>query len=139
MGLAQIHGYIVGGTIIGSWLLVMVVALILRVARPNGEVPWFWRLVSVAQIILGVQLLYGIVLFVRSWLGAGGFPGPDVFTHVFHPLYGFLFPGVVLFYGHKFSREERLHPLSAFAMVGLVNFGLSFRALMVAAPQLFGG
>ncbi|MEE8600997.1 hypothetical protein [Euzebya tangerina] len=139
MSIAQIHGYVFGWAIIGSWLLVMVVALILRVARPNGDVPWFWKLVSAAQIILGVQLLYGLFLFLRAWLGDGGLPGIGVFNHVFHPLYGFIFPGVVLFYGHKFSREERLHPLSAFAVVGLVNFGLTFRALMVAAPQFFGG
>ena len=36
---------------------------------------------------------------------------------------------VVLFYGHKFAREGRFHPLLVFAVVGLVNFGLTARGL----------
>lgn len=127
LDMAQIHGYLFGFAVIGSWLVVMVTALVLRVARRHGDVPWFWRLVSAAQILLGVQLLYGAWLFLR-----GGRPGPDTFTHVFHPLYAFVFPLIVLFYGHKLAREGRLHPLSAFALVGLVNFGLTARAFMVA-------
>ncbi|MGI9017731.1 MAG: hypothetical protein ACR2HR_11625 [Euzebya sp.] len=132
MTFAQIHGYVIGVTIIGSWLVIMVVALILRAVKSDGEVNWFWRVVSAAQILLGVQLLLGIVLYLRAWLGDGGLPGPDTFTHIFHPLYGIVFPAVVLFYGHKFAREGRVHPLTAFAIVGLVNFGLTARAFLVA-------
>lgn len=123
--LAQIHGYLFGIIIVASWLIIMVIALVLRVARHDGDVGWFWRLVSIAQILLGIQLVYGTVLFL-----IGGRPGPDTFTHVFHPLYAFVFPAIVLFYGHKVSRDGRMHPLSAFAVVGLVNFGLTARAFM---------
>ena len=132
MSIVEIHGYVLGFGIIGSWLVVMLLSLVLRVVRgrsPDGgaEIGWFWRVVSFAQILLGVQLLVGAYLFI-----VGGRPGPDTFIHVFHPLYGFVFPGVVLFYGHKLAREGRVHPLTAFAVVGLVNFGLTARAFMVA-------
>lgn len=125
--LAQIHGYLFGVTVIASWLVIMIVALILRIAKRDGDVAWFWRLVSIAQVLLAIQLLYGTALFLL-----GGRPGPDTFTHVFHPLYAFVFPAIVLFYGHKLAREGRIHPLSAFAVVGLVNFGLTARAFIVA-------
>jgi hypothetical protein len=140
VSVAQVHGYVLGFGIIGSWLVVMLLSLVLRAlaarstdrdagsdAGADAEVPWFWRVVSAAQILLGVQLLVGAYLFL-----AGGRPGPDTFIHVFHPLYGFVFPGIVLVYGHKLAREGRVHPFTAFAVVGLVNFGLTARAFMVA-------
>lgn len=127
MDIAQIHGYVLGAGIIGGWLLISVVAGVLRLAKggdPSGaaEVPWFWRLVSIAQVLLGVQLLVGAYLFI-----AGGRPGPDTFTHVFHPLYGFVFPAIVLFIAHKQSREGRRHPFTAFAVAGFVIFALTLR------------
>jgi hypothetical protein len=128
VSIAAVHGYVLGFGIIGSWFGIMVLSIILRAVKRDGEVAWFWKVVSFAQILLGIQLLIGAYLFI-----VGGRPGPDTFTHVFHPLYGFVFPGVVLFYGHKLAREGRIHPLSAFAVVGLVNFGLTARAWMVAA------
>jgi hypothetical protein len=125
--IASIHGYVIGTTIIGSWLVIMLLALVLRVVKrgaPDGaaDVGWFWRVVSVAQVLLVVQLLVGAYLFIR-----GGRPGPDGFTHAFHPLYGFVFPAVVLFYAHKLSREGRVNPFTAFATAGLVIFGLTLR------------
>lgn len=124
MSIAQIHGYVVGGTIVGSWLLVMILALVLRIAAGDRDVPWFWRIVSGAQILLAVQLLFGLVL-----LAIGRRPAADLFTTSFHLLYGFVFPLVVLTVGHKYARDGRYHPLTAFAVVGLVNFGLTARGL----------
>ncbi len=124
MNIAQIHGWVVGGTIVGSWLLIMVLALVLRAVAGQREVPWFWKLVSGAQVLLGLQLLFGLVL-----LAIGRRPAADLFTTSFHLLYGFVFPLVVLFFGHKWAREGRFHPLTAFAVVGLVNFGLTARGM----------
>ncbi len=45
--------------------------------------------------------------------------------------YALLSPLVVLFFAHKLSREGRVNPYTAFAIVGLVNFGLTFRAFQV--------
>lgn len=124
---AALHGYMIGIALIGSWFVVMVVALVLRVAKRDGETPFFWRIVSIAQVLIALQLLIGLGLFA-----AGGRPAADTFDTVFHMLYGAVFPGIVLFYGHKVAREGRMHPLSAFATVGLVNFGLTARSFMVA-------
>lgn len=124
---AALHGYVLGLALIGSWFVVMVVALVLRVVRRDGDVPFFWRIVSIAQVLIAVQLLLGLGLFV-----AGGRPAATTFDTVFHMLYGAVFPGIVLFFGHKVARDGRMHPLSAFATVGLVNFGLTARSFMVA-------
>lgn len=124
MSISQIHGYVIGGAVVGSWLVIMILALVLRAVRGNGDVPWFWKIVSGAQILLALQILFGLVLFA-----IGRRPAADLFTTAFHLLYGFVFPLVVLTIGHKFAREGRYHPLTVFAVVGLVNFGLTARGL----------
>ena len=125
VNIAEVHGWVVGGTIVGSWLLIMVLALVLRVVAGDRDVPWFWKIVSAAQLLLGLQLIFGLVLLA---MGRRPIPG-DLFINSFHILYGFVFPLVVLFFGHKWAREQRYHPLTAFAVVGLVNFGLTARGM----------
>lgn len=134
MSFAQIHGYILGFGVIGSWAVIMFWALALRFTRYR-DTPTFWKAVSVAQVLLAVQLLVGIVLLVTG--ARPGPPGNDgLGTVLFHLSYGLLSPLVVLFVAHKFARDGRVNPHTAFAVVGLVNFGLTFRAFQVG---IFGG
>lgn len=122
MDIVSIHGQVIAFAIMGSWAAVMVVSLILRIVAADAEVGWFWRVVSFAQILLVVQLIIGVYLWIR-----GGPPGTDTLTHVFHPLYGFVFPAIVLFYAHRFARDGRMHRFSAFATAGLVILALTLR------------
>lgn len=119
----QFHGELIAFAIMGSWAAIMLVSLGLRVFAADAEVGWFWRVVSAAQILLVVQLLIGLYL----WIDSGQLPGEDTLAHVFHPLYGFVFPAIVLFYAHKLSRDGRMHRFSAFATAGLVIFALTLR------------
>lgn len=133
MDVVGLHGYVLGLTVVGSWLVVCLWSLVLRLARA-GETPWFWRAVSLAQILLALQFVAGLVLVTMWVLGAAGLPGDgSAFDVTFHLLYGVGFPLVVLFFGHKWARDGRINPHSAFALVGLVNFGLTARAWMVGA------
>lgn len=127
MDLTALHGYVIGFAIMGSWLLIMIWALVLRLLRADST-PVFWRAVSVAQILLVVQLVVGIALFLM-----GRVPGPSggVGTVLFHLAYGVVFPLVVLFVGHGVARGGRYRPHTVFAVVGLVNFALALRAWMV--------
>jgi hypothetical protein len=127
MSLTGIHGYVLGFALMGLWAVVCLWALGLRVAK-REESPLFWRVVSIAQILLGLQLLAGIVLLV-----IGRRPGPDGdgATLAFHLAYGLLFPVIVLLAGHKVARDGKYRPHSVFAVVGLVVFGLTARAWMV--------
>lgn len=132
MDLTALHGYVIGFTVISSWAVIMFWSLALRFTRYE-ETPTFWRAVSVAQILLVIQLLVGIVLLLL-----GRRPGPDggFGTLLFHLSYGILSPLVVLFVAHGIARSGRYSPHSVFAFVGLVNFGLTLRAFQVG---VFGG
>lgn len=126
MDLTALHGYAIGFVSIGSWAVIALWALALRLAR-SQETPTFWRAVSLAQILLVVQLGIGLVL-----LAMGGRPGGGgAFDVTFHLLYGAGFPLVVLVFGHKWAREGRYNPHTVFAVVGLVIFALTVRGYMV--------
>jgi hypothetical protein len=136
--IASVHGYWLGVPVFASWLVVCVWALGLRLAGA-GETPVFWRAVSVAQILLALQVLVGLVLLAVWTVGAGQPPVPgSAFQSTFHVLYGAVFPAVVLVVGHRLARDGRADPHTAFAVVGLVNFGLLLRAWDTASGILMG-
>ena len=128
MNLAALHGYVVGIALISLWATLTFWALALW--RLNyEETPTFWRVVSVAQILLVVQLLIGVVLLVM-----GGRPGePGWFDTLFHPLYGFVFPVVVLLFAHAQARAGARSAHAIFALAAFVIFALNVRAFMVGA------
>jgi FtsH-binding integral membrane protein len=127
MDLAQPHTW-AGLAIVSLWAVVSGWSFALRLLRYD-ETPTFWRVVSVAQILLGIQLLLGLVLLVL-----GRRPGDGSwFDFIFHLLYGIVFPLLTLFFAHKWAREKRFDAHAAFAVAGLVIFGLTARAFMVGA------
>lgn len=133
MDLASIHGYVIGFVVIGSWPIIGGWSLALRFTRYD-ETPTFWRAVSVAQVLLALQFLVGLVLLAVWAFGGGGLPGDgSLFDSSFHTLYGVVFPLIVLLVAHRYAREGRVNPYTAFAVVGLVNFGLTARAWQVGA------
>jgi hypothetical protein len=128
MTLTGVHAYVLGFAIIGSWATICGWALALRLLRYE-ETPTFWRAVSVAQVLLVVQLVAGLVLLALGErpgrAGAGGL------STLFHLMYGLGFPVIVLLVGHSVARAGRYSPHSVFALVGLVIFGLTARAWQV--------
>ncbi len=131
-----LHGYVLGFLVIGVWAVVMFWSGALALTRYD-ETPMFWRFVSLAQVSLVLQLVVGLVLMGWWLLGDGQPPGANSgggwFNGTFHLLYGVVFPLLVLLAGHGFSRRGRYGPHAVFAVVGLVNFGLTARAWMVGA------
>ena len=125
MGMTDIHR-VLGAAIVASWLIVCVWSLVLKLRRTD-EAPAFWRAVSVAQVLLVVQLVLGVVLFATG--GVPGSGGP--YTNTFHALYGFGFPALVLFYSHKWAREGRRDPFAVFSFAALVIMALAMRSYMV--------
>jgi hypothetical protein len=80
----------------------------------------YWGLLTVLQVLLGLQLLAGLVLFA-----AGGRPS------LLHYLYGAVFPAIVLVLCHVFSRGLEKPPYHLFFTIGaFFVFGLTARALM---------
>lgn len=128
-GFSGLHAYL-GLAIVSVWAVLSGWALALSFTRYE-ETPGFWRAVSVAQILLGVQLLYGLALFVGrgfATIGADGW-----FSTIFHPLYGFVFPFIVLFAAHGYARREDRNPHRVFALASFVIFALTVRGFMVGA------
>jgi hypothetical protein len=128
MSISVIHGYAVGSLVIGAWAIIAGWALALRFTDYD-ETPTFWKAVSAAQILLGIQLLFGLVL-----LAIGRRPGADGwFDTLFHPLYGFVFPIIVLVLAHAQARAGNRNAYATFALAAFVIFALTVRALMVGA------
>jgi hypothetical protein len=128
MTFTGIHGYVLGFAVIGAWAVICFWALALRLLRYE-ETPTFWRAVSVAQVLLVVQLVAGAAL-----LALGRRPGGtnlSGWSTAFHILYGVGFPLIVLLVGHQVARAGRYNPHAVFSVVGLVVFGLTARAWMV--------
>ncbi len=127
MSLTSVHGYVIGFLIIAAWATIGGWSLGLRLTG-HRETPTFWKAVSVAQVLLALQLLLGLALLV---LGKRPGPSGGAETVAFHLAYGVVFPLVVLVVAHRAARAGRYDPHSVFALVGLVIFGLTARGWQV--------
>ena len=87
--------------------------------RGPGERFWTW--VTVAQIVAGIQVVIGVVVFLA------GYRAPTLL----HYAYG-IFPIVALTIAHVFARRPdfRDRPWIPFAWVAFICFGLTLRAVM---------
>ena len=84
---------------------------------------WFWNLLGGVQVVLGIQVIVGAILFAT-----GGRPetsGPSWL----HYVYGGLFPLAVLVLAHRTARRRPGIEAVVFGLASLVAFGLTFRAL----------
>lgn len=97
----------------------MIVGLIRNKAPGN----WFWTLVGAVQVVLGLQVLVGGILYLM-----GNRPvtsGPEWL----HYVYGGLFPAALLVLAHRLGKRFEDIPWVVFGIVSFVCFGLTFRAL----------
>jgi hypothetical protein len=84
---------------------------------------WFWNLLAVAQVILGLEVLVGGILFLTGKRAV--IEGPDWL----HYVYGGLFPVAVLVVAHRSAGRHPGAEIPIFGVASLVAFGLTFRAL----------
>jgi len=84
---------------------------------------WFWNLLAAVQVVLGVQVIVGLVLFATGHRAVA--KGPDWL----HYVYGGLFPLAVLVFAHRFAARHAGVAAATFGIASLVAFGLTFRAL----------
>lgn len=111
------YGIPFGFLALALWALVSL--LIKR--EPMGG---FWSLLGVLQAIIGVQFVFGALLFLvgRRPPGAGG----PIWLHY---VYGAFFPALVLGVAHWRARRVPTAPWLIFGFAALICFGLTFRAL----------
>jgi hypothetical protein len=117
--MTPIHKY-VGFAIVAGWGILMLWGLFayVRKREPN---PLFWRILGVLQAILLIQVVLGLILWLAHPLPA-----------FLHPLYGAVFPLVVLVIAHVLARgmDDERDRWKVFAVASFFVFGLTLRALM---------
>jgi len=111
----------VGGfAIVAGWLVMWVSGgIAFLVHREPGR--WFWQLLAVLQVLLGLQLVAGIAL-----LAAGH--RPDTWRHY---VYGVIGPVIVLVIAHVLGRDmaDEEDTWKVFAAASFIVFGLTGMAL----------
>jgi hypothetical protein len=110
---------IVGFVVVAGWGLLFLFGVGLFITRRDAN-RLYWGLLAVLQVLLGLQLLAGLVL-----LATGGS------QPLLHYLYGAVFPAIVLGVCHLFTRGLEKPPYHLFFTIGsFFVFGLTARALM---------
>jgi heme A synthase len=107
-----------GFAVLALWALVSFI-------RNRNPGDWYWNLLGFLQVVIGIQVIVGGILFLM-----GGSPPPNGPAWL-HYVYGGLFPAAVLLVAHGAARGERFRqiPWAVFGVAALVCFGLTFRAL----------
>ena len=111
-----VHEYL-GLAVGGLFVLLALWGLVLWIRNVHAG-KGFWNTLAVAQVGLGAQVLLGIFMLATR----GGMP-------LLHYIYG-AFPLLVLVVTHRISRRMEGIEWVAFAVAGLVIFGLQFRGYM---------
>ena len=115
----EVHKY-VGFFVVALFTVGWVWGLGAWIARRDpGERFWVW--VTVAQVVVGLQALIGVVVYLR------GYRAPTLL----HYAYG-VFPIVAFAVAHLVARRPdfRERPWVVFGWVAFICFGLTLRAVM---------
>lgn len=130
--MTEIHRYVAYSIptaffVLALWALVS----ILRNKNPND---WFWNLLAAIQVVIAIQVIVGAILFMLGDRPDSN--GPQWL----HYVYGGLFPGALLVFGHRYAQSERFRsiPWAVFGVVAFVCFGLTFRALQTGLGWFAG-
>jgi len=118
--ICDVHAFI-GFVIVGGWFALVLWGLVSWWPMRHEPNVWFWRLLGVLQGILVLQLLVGLTLWIKN-------PLPTFL----HPLYGAVFPAIVLVVAHVLARGMDIESdrWKVFAVASFFIFGLTLRALM---------
>jgi hypothetical protein len=117
----DLHQYIAYSIPTGFALLaVWAIVSFIRNKAPGDR---FWNLIAVIQVILGVQIVIGGILFLVGNRPASN--GPQWL----HYAYGGLFPLALLIGAHRLARRHESAAWIIFGGAAIVIFGLTFRAL----------
>jgi len=126
---------VVGFAVVGLFTIGWVWGLVAWISR-RGPGDLFWRWVAVAQVLVGLQAVFGIVLLLFGKRVVTGGPLSNVLHYVYGllPLLLFVFAHVVARAGNAsiigFDERRRIAPWVPFAWASFICFGLTLRALM---------
>ena len=110
--------------------LLLALATAVGLIRNKAPGDWFWTLVGAVQVVLGIEVVVGAVLFL-----IGKRPETSG-TEWLHYVYGGLFPIALLVLAHRLGKRYQDIPWIIFGIISLVTFGLTFRALQTGLGGL---
>ena len=88
---------------------------------------WYWRLLAAVQVVIGLQLVAGIVLLaIYGWHA----------RPLLHYFYGAVFPILILVVAHVVARGMERDRWVPFAWAGFFCFGLTLRALQTGCGDI---
>ncbi len=119
--MSRVHLYI--GYVVPAAFLLLALWSLFAFLRNKTPSRWFWNLLGFVQVILGLQVVVGSLLFLT------GLRPPPSGVAWLHYAYGGLFPAAVLVAAHRGARTHQDVAWVIFGFAAFVNFGLTFRAL----------
>jgi hypothetical protein len=132
--LSDLHGYI-GFAVVGVFAIGWLWGLGAWIAR-RGPGAGYWVWLPVAQLVAGLQAVYGIalLLFGRRLEAGGTLGGTLHYVYGLLPILLFVIAHVIARSGNAsvlgFSEDRRIAPWVPFAWASFISFGLTLRALM---------
>lgn len=116
-----IHRF-VGYAISGGFLLLALLAAyaLIRNIEASG---FFWGLLGVLQVVVGIQFIVGAAMFISGRRPASN--GPEFL----HYVYGAFFPALVLGVAHWRARKVKVAPWLIFGVAAFVCAFSTFRAV----------
>ena len=123
----DLHRYVAYTVPTGFALLALASLVTYVFNRDPGN--WYWRLLAVLQVVLGIQIIVGGILWLTGRRPPGiSFPGS-------HYVYGSLFPLIVLFFAHRYARKHKRVAVAIFGVGAFLCFGLTMRALQTGLGE----
>ncbi|MEA2506108.1 MAG: hypothetical protein QOH48_726 [Actinomycetota bacterium] len=83
---------------------------------------YFWSLLAVMQVALGIQAVFGIILFLMGYRPHSN--GPSWL----HYIYGLVFPVTVLGFAHRYARSDRFKDIP-WLVFGVAAFLIGFATI----------
>ena len=117
----DLHGYV--AYVIPAAFAVMALWSLVAFIRNKAPGDRFWHLLAAVQVILGIQVIVGGILYLTGARPAT--PGPEWR----HYTYGGLFPLFVLVMAHRYARRSEGVSWMVFGIAAIFLFGLTFMAL----------
>ena len=116
-----IHLYV--GYVIPAAFALLALASLVSFLRNKEPGAWYWNLLGFAQVIIGLQVIVGAIMFLMGLRPGGELPW-------LHYAYGGLFPAALLVTAHRFAGRHQEAAWIFFGVASLLNAGLTMRALM---------
>jgi hypothetical protein len=112
---------------LGVAFIFLIIALLGLVFWIRNRDPgsFFWQLVALAQVGVGIQILLGLLMLASGRRAANWV----------HYAYG-IFPALTLYVAHRYSKRTKGLEWVAFAIVGFVNCALMVRGFMTGMGHL---